>query len=162
MTVLGGCGIESEASLPYSGLHQVLRPILPAIDRLPAPQARALRAALGLADGAGDQWFLVSLAVLSLLSEAAEDGPLLCLVDDAHWLDDASAESLVFAGRRLEAEGVAMLFAARDGEVRSLEGPGLPELPLDGLDADAAAALLDEHAGVALAPAGERPSRRSS
>jgi DNA-binding CsgD family transcriptional regulator len=152
MTVLGGCGIESEARLPYSGLHQIVRPILPALDRLPEPQARALRGALGLGTGTGDQWFLVSLAALSLLSEAAEEGPLLCLVDDAHWLDDASAESLVFAARRLEAEGIAMLFAAREGEVRSFEAPGLDELRLDGLDPVAAAAMLDEHAEVVLSP----------
>ncbi|HEY1317803.1 MAG TPA: AAA family ATPase [Gaiella sp.] len=152
VTVLSGCGIESEASLPYSGLHQVVRPILSELERLPEPQARALRGALGLEDGSGDQWFLVSLAVLSLLSEAAERGPVLCLVDDAHWLDDASAESLVFAARRLEAEGVAMLFAAREGEVRSFDAPGLAELRLDGLDPEAAAAMLDEHAAVTLSP----------
>jgi hypothetical protein len=152
MTVLGGCGIESEAHVPYAGLHQILRPVLSDLDRLPAPQARALRGALGLEAGVGDQWFLVSLAVLSLLAEAAERQPLLCLVDDAHWLDDASAESLVFAARRLDAEPVAMLFAARDGEIRSFEAPGLDELRLSGLEPDAAAALLGRHAGVPLSP----------
>jgi DNA-binding CsgD family transcriptional regulator len=145
MTVLAGCGIESEARVAYAGLHQVVRPVLGNLDTLPAPQGRALGGALGLEEGVGDEWFLVSLAVLSLLSEAAEAGPLLCLVDDAHWLDDASAESLVFAARRLEAEGVAMLFAAREGDVRRFEAPGLPELLLAGLDAGAAGALLDRH-----------------
>ena len=83
MTVLGGCGVESEAPLPYAGLHQIVKPVLSGLDRLPEPQARALRGALGLETGAGDEWFLVSLAVLSLLAEAAESTPLLCPVDDA-------------------------------------------------------------------------------
>jgi DNA-binding NarL/FixJ family response regulator/predicted ATPase len=152
MAVLSSCGIESEAQLPYAGLHQLLRPVLGELDTLPEPQARALRGALGLEVGAADEWFLVSLAVLSLLAEAAERRPLLCLVDDAHWLDDASAESLVFAARRLEAEGLAMLFAAREGELRSFEAPGLAELRLGGLDLDAAGALLDQHVGASLSP----------
>jgi AAA ATPase domain len=150
MTVLSGCGIESESQLPYAGLHQIIRPVLDLVDKLPEPQARALRGALGLEPGAGDEWFLVSFAVLSLLADAADRRPILCLVDDAHWLDDASAESLVFASRRLEAEGVAVLFAAREGEIRSFDAPGLPELRLEGLDADAAGALLDGHVGVSL------------
>ena len=137
-------GSSRRRSCLYAGLHQILRPVLGDADGLPPPQARALRGALGLESGASDEWFLVSLAVLSLLAEAAEHGPLLCLVDDAHWLDDASAESLVFAGRRLEAEGVVILFAARDGDVRSFEAPEFEELRLGGLDADASAALLDD------------------
>jgi DNA-binding CsgD family transcriptional regulator len=148
MTVLTGRGIESEAHLPYAGLHQLVRPVLDGLDRLPAPQARALRGALGLEAGARDEWFLVSLAVLSLLAEAAEHAPLLCVVDDAHWLDDASSESLAFAARRLEAEGIAMLFAARDGEVRTFDAPGLEELPVTGLDLASAARLLETVAGA--------------
>jgi DNA-binding CsgD family transcriptional regulator len=150
MTVLYACGIESEARLPYAGLHQLLRPVLGLLDRLPAPQARALRAALGVDAGSGQEWFLVSLAVLSLLAEAAEDGPLLCVLDDAHWLDDASTESLVFAARRLQVEPIAMLFAAREGEARTFHAPGLPDLWLGGLDAAAAGALLDQHVGATL------------
>lgn len=156
LTVLAGGGVESEAHLPYAGLHQVVRPILDGLDRLPAPQARALRGALGLEAGVGDEWFLVSLAALSLLAEAAESGPLLCVVDDAHWLDDASAESLLFAARRLEAEGIAMLFAAREGEARSFEAPGLEELWLSGLEAADAAALLDGVTAVPLSPEARR------
>ena len=152
MTILSGCGIESEAHVPYAGLHQILRPVLSDLDPLPVPQARALRAALGLEAGVADEWFLVSLAVLSLLAEAAERQPLLCLVDDAHWLDDASAESLVFAARRLEAEPIAMLFAAREGEVRSFDAPGLEEVRLTGLDAESAAALLARHTDGPLSP----------
>jgi DNA-binding CsgD family transcriptional regulator len=152
MTVLAGGGIESEAQLPYAGLHQVVRPALDHYDKLPDPQARALGGALGLEDGASDQWFLVSAGLLSLLAEAAEERPLVVLVDDAHWLDDASRESLIFAGRRLEAEGIAMIFAAREGDVRSFEAPGLPELQLRGLDADASGELLDQRAQATLSP----------
>jgi DNA-binding CsgD family transcriptional regulator len=152
MTVLSGGGIETEAHLPYAGLHQIVRPVLAGLDGLPAPQARALRGALGLEAGAGDEWFLVSVALLSLLAEAAEQGPLLCVVDDAHWLDDASSESLAFAARRLEAEGIAMLFAARDTEIRRFDASGLDELRLSGLDLDAAAGLLERQADVPLSP----------
>jgi DNA-binding CsgD family transcriptional regulator len=100
--------------------------------------------------GEGDDRFLVSLAALSLLSESAEHQPLLCLVDDAHWLDDASADALVFVARRLEAEGVVMLFAAREGEGCRFEARGLPELRLGGLDPAAAGTLIDQHASVSL------------
>jgi predicted ATPase len=150
MDVLSSRGIEWEAELPFAGLHQLVRPALDHLECLPAPQARALRAALGLEDGGGDEPFLVSLAVLSLLSEAAERRPLLCLVDDAHWLDDASCEALVFVARRLGAEGVAVLFAAREGEVRHFDPPGLPKLSVGGLDPDAAGALIDLRTEVAL------------
>jgi DNA-binding CsgD family transcriptional regulator len=156
MLVLECEGVQSEANLPYAGLHQLVRPILDRLHRLPAPQARALSAALGLEAGIADEWFLVSAGTLSLLAEAAEDRPLLCLVDDAQWLDDASAESLVFAARRLEAERVAMLFAAREGEARAFDAPGLPELRLGGLGAQAAGELLDRHTGVSLAPDARR------
>jgi DNA-binding CsgD family transcriptional regulator len=144
--VLRGRGIESEAQLPYAGLHQLLRPILADADHLPGPQGRALRGALGLEDGAGDEWFLVSLAVLTLLSDFAEREPVLCLVDDAHWLDAGSAEALKFAARRLDAERLAILFAARDGDARSFEAPEFEELRLTGLDAEASEALLDRRA----------------
>ena len=152
LTVLSGGGIESEAHVPYAGLHQLVRPVLSYVDRLPAPQARALRGALGLATGTGDEWFLVSLAVLSLLAEAAEERPVIALIDDAHWLDDASAESLVFAARRLGAEGIAMIFAAREGDVRSFDAPGFEELAVGGLDAAAAERLLSVHLATPLSP----------
>jgi DNA-binding CsgD family transcriptional regulator len=150
MRVLSGTGVETEAHLPFAALHQIVRPVLDHIENLPPPQAAALRGALGLAAGGSDDRFLVSLAALSLLADAAETRPLLCLVDDAQWLDDASAEALVFAARRLEVEGIVMLFAAREGELRRFEARGLHELRLGGLDPAAAGALLDRQADAAL------------
>ena len=125
-----------------AALHQLLRPVLGLTSRLPEPQAAALGGALGLAVPRAEDRFLVSVAVLSLLGEAAEERPVLCLVDEAQWLDRSSAEALAFVARRLEAEGVVCLFAARDGDPRDFAGAGLPELRLEGLDAEAAAALL--------------------
>ena len=142
MLVLRATGVESEAELPFAALHQLLRPVLGLTSRLPEPQAAALGGALGLAVPRAEDRFLVSVAVLSLLGEAAEERPVLCLVDEAQWLDRSSAEALAFAARRLEAEGVVCLFAARDGDPRDFAGAGLPELRLEGLDAEAAAALL--------------------
>ena len=142
MRVLRCVGIEAEHELPFAGMHQLVRPCLDLVDRLPAPQAAALRGALGLSfDGVGDR-FLVSLGLLSLLAEACEDGPLLCCVDDAQWLDRPSAEALVFAARRFQAEPIAVLMAVREGEARRFDAPGLPELDVAGLADDAARALL--------------------
>ncbi|GAA2844584.1 LuxR family transcriptional regulator [Streptosporangium fragile] len=138
MRVIRGTGVESEAELPFAGLHLLLRPVLDRAAALPAPQERALRAAFGLASVEAGDRLLIGLAVLSLLSELAEDGPLLVLVDDAQWLDRASVDALLFAARRLDAEGVTVLFAAREPFV----APGVPELPVRGLDPAAAAALL--------------------
>src|SRR5215203_2030663 len=152
LQVLEARGIESEAELTFAGLHQLLRPILGQVDGLPGPQARALRAAFGLEQERVDDRFLVSVAVLSLLAEAAERRPVLCVVDDAHWLDEASANALIFVARRLEAEGVVMLFAARDGDPRRFGAVGLPELEIGGLDGVAVTALLAEHAAVPVDP----------
>jgi DNA-binding NarL/FixJ family response regulator len=152
MQVLIARGVESEAQLPFAALHQLVRPVLGYLEDVPEPQARALRGALGLETSAGSDRFLVSLAVLSLLAEAAEAQPLLCLIDDAHWLDEASADALVFVARRLEAEAIVMLLSARERDVRRFDARGLPELRLDALDLEAAGALLDRHAGVALSP----------
>ena len=152
MQVLSGSGIESEAHVPFAALHQIVRPILGRLGSLPEPQRGALRGALGLEVREGQDRFLISLAVLTLLAEAAEDRPLLCLIDDAHWLDPASSDALVFVGRRLEAEGIAMLFAVREREGYDFEARGLPELALGGLDPQAAAALIGRRANVALSP----------
>jgi AAA ATPase domain len=151
MHVLAASGVESESELPFSALHQLLRPALGRLDRIPVPQATALRGALGLDDGAREERFLVFAACLSLLSELAEERPVLCLVDDAHWLDAASAKALRFVARRLDAEGIAIVFAVRIGEGRPLEIAGVPSLDLVGLDAEAAAAVLARRAGVVAA-----------
>ena len=105
MQVLAARGVESEAELPFAGLHQLLRPALDHVERLPRPQAAAIRSALGLEESDAHERFLVFAACLSLLSELAERRPVLCLVDDAHWLDSASADALRFVARRLDAEG---------------------------------------------------------
>jgi DNA-binding CsgD family transcriptional regulator/tetratricopeptide (TPR) repeat protein len=142
MQLLRSVGIEAEHEMPFAGVHQLLRAHVGLIERLPAPQAAALRSALGLSfDDVRDR-FLISLAVLSLLAEACEAGPLLCVVDDAQWLDRPSADALVFAARRLQAEPIALLIAARDGDVRRFEAPGLDELPLAPLGDGDAHALL--------------------
>src|SRR5262249_31677014 len=112
--VLRGGGVEFEAQLPFAGLSQLLRPILDRLDGLPAPHRAALAGAFGLARGEASDRLLIGFAVLSLLAEAAEDGPVLCLVDDAHWLDPVSADALLFAARRVSGEGIALVFAARD------------------------------------------------
>jgi AAA ATPase domain len=141
--VLRGTGIESEAELPFAALQLLLRPGLGRLDLLPPPQAQALRGAFGLAGTPGADRFLIGLAALSLLAELAGDGTLLCVVDDAHWLDRASADALLFAARRLGSEGVVLLASARED---GFEAPGLPELTLGRLGREASRALLAERA----------------
>lgn len=134
-------GVESEMELPFAGLHRLCAPMLAQIDGLPAPQQRALSVALGLASGDAPDRFLVALGALTLLAEVAEGEPLLCVVDDAQWLDGASRQVLGFVARRLLAESVAMLFAVREPSADA-ELVGLPGLLLAGLDdADARAVL---------------------
>ncbi|MET9338382.1 AAA family ATPase [Nonomuraea sp. NPDC003804] len=138
-TVLRGGGVESEAELPYAGLHLLLMPVLAQLEALPEVQATALRGALGMtAARAGDR-FLVGVAVLSLLAAVSAERPLLCVVDDTQWLDRASADALLFAARRLRSERVALLLAARE----EFHAPGLPELRVSPLDASASAELVD-------------------
>src|SRR6266702_3832991 len=134
-------GVESEMELAYAGLQQLCAPYLDRLERLPGPQRGALGTAFGLRDGDAPDRFLVRLAVLSLLSDIAEKRPLVCIVDDAQWLDAASAQTLAFVARRLGAESVGLVFAVREpsGE-RHLEG--LPELALGGLDDGDAQELL--------------------
>lgn len=136
-------GAESESHFAYAGLHQLCAPMLGRAGALPAPQQEALGVALGSRAGDAPDGFLVGLAALNLLSEVAEDGPLLCLVDDVQWLDQASAHVLAFVARRLAAEQVVLLFALRD--VGGEDVPplaGLPELLLGRLvDTDARALL---------------------
>jgi hypothetical protein len=138
--VARAAGVESEMELAYAGLHQLLAPMLDRLDRLPGPQREALRTAFGLSSGATPDRFLVGLAALSLLADVAEEHPLLCLVDDEQWLDQASAQVLGFVARRLVAESVGLVFAAR---VPSDELVGLPELVVEGLGKGDAGALLE-------------------
>ena len=142
-TVLSVTGVEAESDLDFAGLHSLVRPIVGLLPRLPAPQRAALAAGLGLMPAAGSDRFLVSAGVLSLLAEAAEERPLLCVIDDAQWLDTPSADALVFTARRVGAEGIAVPFAVRDGERRQFAAPGLDELVLAGLDHSSARVLLD-------------------
>jgi hypothetical protein len=130
--------------LAFAGLHQLLAPMLNHVGALPGLQREALQVALGISAGPAPDRFLVGLAVLGLLSETAGDRPLICLVDDAQWLDRASAQVLGFAARRLAADPVAVVFAAR---VLGEELAGLPELTVDGLPRDAAHSLLESMLG---------------
>ena len=135
-------GVESEMELAFAGVHQLCAPLLSHLERLPGPQRAAMSTAFGLSAGAAADRFLVGLAVLSLLSESAEERPLVAVVDDAQWLDRASAQVLGFVARRLLAESVALIFAVRD----SSEDKGLGSLPVmlvEGLSDADARALLD-------------------
>ena len=139
LTLVRAVGVESEMELAYAGLHQVCGPLLDRLARLPPPQRRALEIVFGLSDGAPPDRALVGLAVLGLLSEVADDRPLLCVVDDAQWLDHASAVTLVLVARRLSADPIGIVFAAREP---GQELQHLPELRINGLvDADARALL---------------------
>src|SRR5262245_38031516 len=111
--VLHALGVETEAEFAFSGLHELVYPLLHLLGELPPVQAAALRGALALAEAQGVGRLYVGAATLSLLAAGGDDTPLVCIIDDAHWLDHASADALTFAARRLEAERIAMLFAAR-------------------------------------------------
>jgi predicted ATPase len=137
--VLHAEGVEAEMELPFAALHQLCLPLLGALEGLPPPQREALESAFGLTAGSRPDHFLVGLAVLTLLSNAAATPPLVCLVDDAQWLDRSSSQVLSFVTRRIEAEGVLIVFAQRDSE-GSEDLAGLPELRLQRLSyADARA-----------------------
>src|ERR1700730_14509618 len=139
LRVARAAGVQSEMELAFAGLHQLLASMLDRLDRLPVPQRDALRTAFGLSAGPVPDLFFVALAVLALLSDVAEEQPVICLVDDEHWLDRASAQILAFVGRRLEAESVALVFAAR---TPSSDLAGLPELVVEGVGDDDARTLL--------------------
>jgi DNA-binding CsgD family transcriptional regulator len=139
LRVVRAVGVESEMELAFAALHQLCLPMLDRLDRLPGPQRDALATTFGLSAGPVPSRFLVGLGVLGLLSELAEERALLCVVDDAQWLDHASAQGLAFVARRLLAESVLVVFAAREpGE----ELRGLPELLVDGLQTSDARELL--------------------
>jgi DNA-binding CsgD family transcriptional regulator len=140
--VARAAGVGSEMELAYAGLHQLCSHFLDSLGTLPEPQRDALITAFGLSAGEPPDRFMVALAVLSLLSEAAEERPLVCIVDDAQWLDRVSAQTLAFVGRRLLAEPIVMVFAIR-GTRDDREFVGLPELALSGLNHRDARMLLD-------------------
>jgi DNA-binding CsgD family transcriptional regulator len=142
--VLRATGIEYEAELPYAALHQLLRPLEERIDTLAEPQARALRGALGLAHERDADAFLVGVGVLTLL--ASEEQPVLAVLDDAAWFDHESVHALAFTARRLQAEGVVMLFGVRDEPDRPFELGGIEEMRVERLADDDARRLLGESA----------------
>ena len=123
-------GLEVEAQLVFAALHRLLRPLPRPRTERTAPQARALRVAFGEDDGTFGRAVLVDVATLSMLTNAAEENLVLCVVDDAHWLDSATAEALLFGARRLGADRVVMLFTARDGAGRLFDPQDLSELVL--------------------------------
>jgi DNA-binding CsgD family transcriptional regulator len=141
MRVLRTSGVESESPLAFAALQRLLWPLTGRLDALPEPQRGALGAALGASAGEGER-FLVYLGGLTLLADAAEESPVLVVVDDAHWLDDASAAALLFASRRLQDERVALVFAARDGDARQFDAPDLPQLVVGEMTGADAGALL--------------------
>ncbi|MEV6037392.1 AAA family ATPase [Nonomuraea sp. NPDC052116] len=180
LRVLRGVGIESEAELPFAGLRLLLHPYLDRLGTLPGPQAAMLQAAFGMDDAAVGDRFLIGAATLSLLSELSGDGPLVCLIDDTQWFDRASLDALLFAARRLHADPIAMIFAARSGDgdapprqqgpcIRpapraddwasmsfATPVPGLDVLRLSTLDQESVTSLLDAHARGLTGPLRER------
>ncbi|MFI6317633.1 AAA family ATPase [Nonomuraea sp. NPDC050556] len=149
--VAGVSGVQSETHLPFAGLHQLLRPMLGAADQLPARQREALLGAFGMAEVTDPEPFLVALAVLNLLSDAAARRPLVIVVDDLQWLDRPTTEVLGFVARRVHLDPIVLLMGLRDGYPTSLDGSDVPELRLAGLEPAAAEALLDaQSAGLSV------------
>jgi DNA-binding CsgD family transcriptional regulator len=152
MMVLTATGVQSEAQLPFAGLHQLLRPVLPRLGDLAAPQRDTLLGAFGLADAPVPDPFLAALAALNLLTASAAQAPVLVIAEDAHWLDRATCDVLAFVARRLEFDPVVLIATIRDGFSTPLSEAALPALPVAPLPAPAAAALLDSRApGLAAA-----------
>ena len=161
-------GVEAEMELPLAGVHQLCATMLDRLDALPAPQRDALSVALGLAAGEVPERFLVGLAVLSLLAGMAEERPLLCLVEDAQWLDGASSQVLGLVARRVRAESVAIIIAMREPTAEQ-DFRGLPELRLEGLPEPDATAHSDrrqvqpgqlvDKGQVRATPTAKRPAR---
>ena len=143
ISVLTTAGVQSEAHLPFAGLHQLLRPVRARVAELPAAQRAALDAAFGLAQEVAPEPYRIAMAVLDLVSEVAADAPLLLLVEDAHWLDRPTSGVLAFVARRIESDPIIMVAAVRDGYPSVLGDAGLPEHRLAGLDDVTAGALLD-------------------
>ena len=151
-TVVATSGIESEAPLAFAALQRLLAPLSGSLDRIPGPQAQALRVVFGMEAGDAGDRFLIFLGVLSLLADAGEQQPVLVVVDDAQWLDDASAAALQFVARRIALEPVALLWAARENEARTFDTTDLPVMRLSGLGLAGAAAVLSEQTGTEVSP----------
>jgi len=152
VTVIATSGIESEAPLAFAALQRLVAPLSGSLDRIPAPQAHALRVAFGMEAGEAGDRFLIFLGVLSLLADAAEQQPVWVSIDDAQWLDDASATALQFLARRIAMERVAVLWAARENEARPFDTTDLPTLSLSGLGLAGASAILSEQTGADVSP----------
>jgi DNA-binding CsgD family transcriptional regulator len=152
LAVVVTSGIESEAPLAFAALQRLLHPLLHRLDAVAAPQARALRVAFGEESGDVGDRFLVFMGALSLLSAAAEETPVLAVVDDAQWLDEASAAALHFIARRIAVEPVALLWAARVDETSSFDAADLPIVRLGGLALEGVSAILAEETGAEVAP----------
>ena len=148
MRVLRAAGVKTEAELAFAGLHQLVWPLRAFLGQLAPKPATALLAALGLAEATAPQRFSIGAATLELLAAAAEERPLLCLIDDAQWLDGPSAEAFTFAARRLDAEPVGFVFATRDGDSLAIDTAGFRELRLGSLGPEAAEALLSDRGGA--------------
>src|SRR5829696_6254680 len=151
MRVLRTTGVQSEARLPFAGLHQLVLPVLGRAEHLPAPQRTALLAAFGMVEAEVPDRFFVALALLELLSDLAEQEPLLVVAEDAQWLDRSTVGVLAFVARRVEHEPIVVLAACREGEESPINDAGLPTLRLGGIDDEPAGELLDAHHGQ-LAP----------
>jgi DNA-binding CsgD family transcriptional regulator len=156
LLLLRATGVQAEADLAFAGLYGLTRTVLNKLDELPAVQRDALAGALGLATSTNPDRLLVSAALLGLLAAAADDQPVLCVIDDAQWLDQPSADALVFAARRLRAERLAMLFGAREGEAQRFEAEGLAELQVQPLDPESARKLASWQVGEATPAVRER------
>ena len=156
MLVLTATGVQTEARLPFAGLHQLLQPVLGELGRLAAPQRDAMLTAFGLTDAAAPDLFLTALAALNLLAESAAGAPVLVVAEDAQWLDHSTSDALTFVARRLEFEPIVLLAAIRDGFESPFNAAGLPALHLEALPAPAAAALLDSRAPGLPEPVRER------
>jgi DNA-binding CsgD family transcriptional regulator len=157
MRVLSARGVEGEASIPFAGLLELLRPVLGHVEHLPAPQAAALRAALAIGPGVEGERLVIGAATLGVLASVAEEGPLCVLLDDAQWIDQPSAEAVLFAARRLLADPVGIIVALRSNEASPLADARLPAVALAGLDLAASEALLTrERAGPVPAGSAER------
>ena len=161
-SVLTATGVQSEARVAFAGLHQLLHPLLGELGRLPGPQRRALQTAFGIAEGETPDLFLIALAALGLVAEAADGAPLLLAVEDAQWLDPLSCEVLGFIGRRVGVEPVILLIGVRDGVSDPADGLDLPELLLGPLADDAARALLTSRAGDVAPDLAERVLREAA